>query len=49
MRTLATGFAGLLLAGDWLAQELRLPMGKELSAGGFVTTRGEIPGLNTED
>ena len=23
-------------------------MGKELSAGGFVTTRGEIPGLNTE-
>lgn len=48
MRTLATGFAGLLLAGACLAQELRLPMGKELSAGGFVTTRGEIPGLNTE-
>lgn len=48
MRTLATGFAGLLLAGACLAQELCLPMGKELSAGGFTTTRGEIPGLNTE-
>lgn len=48
MRIPAMIFAGILLAGVCSAQELRLPAGKVLSVGGFVTTRGEIPGLNTE-